>query len=155
MSKGHRVTIIGVSGVLFCAGVVLALACLPAPSRTYSFATVAAGLRQHPNAWLGRTIIVRGRAWATCPGCRHELDLLADPANPQSNPDSSLPIIIALDAPTAFVRRIPLVGPTLAPPLRLPTTGAYRVRIERDPKAGPGAACGGLWCYRAIVVPPF
>jgi len=152
MGKGLRVILIG---VLLCAGVSLALTRIPEPSRTYSFTTVAAGLRQHPNAWLGRTIAVRGHAWATCTGCRHELDILADPANPQGSPQSSLLLIIMLDAPTAFVRHIPLVGTALAPPLHLPATGTYRIRIERDPKAAPGAPCGGLWCYRAILVPPF
>jgi len=156
MSTGLRFTLIGVIGVLLCTGVALALVRPPMPSRTYSFATVAVGLLQHPNAWIGRAIVVRGRAWPTCTGCRHATDILEDPANPQDSPLSSLPLVMTLDAPTAFVRHIPLVGPALAPLPHLPATSTYRVRIERDPKPAPSAGCvNNLWCYRAIVVPPF
>jgi len=150
----RRTTQIVVMCALLCACVAAALAHGPLSGRAYTFAALAAGLGHQPNAWIGRTVVVQARAVATCAGCRHEQDLLADPqlAHP---PDAytSIPIVIKPDALTALVRRIPLLGAVLVPAPRLPLTGTFRVRIERDPKAGTATSCA-LWSYYAILVGP-
>jgi len=58
-------------GVVLVAGLVAAAVGRRAPAQAYTVAQVRAGLAQHPAAWVGRTVLVRGVAvessWVTGP----------------------------------------------------------------------------------------
>jgi len=58
-------------GVVLVAGLVVAAVGRRAPAQAYTVAQVRAGLAQHPAAWAGRTVLMRGVAvessWVTGP----------------------------------------------------------------------------------------
>jgi hypothetical protein len=102
--------------------------------RVYTVAQVTAGLAQHPAAWSGRTLDVRGRAMIPlCPGtasCRPPAAVLVD-----------------LHAPSSRIRLTwTKVNPLLTVLLRVPYVGAlgwvggvgvYRVHLIRSPLVVP------------------
>jgi len=53
--------VLGVLGVVLVIGLSAALAPPPPTEPVYTVAVVKAGLRLHPGAWIGRTVLVQGR----------------------------------------------------------------------------------------------
>jgi hypothetical protein len=116
----------------------------------YTVARVHAGLAHHPDAWVGRTVWVRGVAWY-CLGwaygpCLVRSPLLSDPGVDGGLAFASPPANSLL----ALVRAMPLVG-RLLPPRQAPRWGvlaAYRVQIH----AVPLVSCSYWPCYEVVLL---
>jgi hypothetical protein len=117
----------------------------------YAARTVRDGLTHDPSAWVGRTILVRGRVG----GCIPELDAVAWPCHshtdrqpPQTDTLEALPLVVDdADTMLSVARRIPVLSGMLPslPVLHWESAATYRVRI----RAGAFPFCGTGTCYEA------
>jgi hypothetical protein len=154
-------------------GLVVAVGLMVAATRSpgdqgpvYAIVQVQAGLADHPRAWVGRTVRLRGVAWPClawetgpclgsvtwpCPGwetgpCQGGSPILTDPGA-----DAGIALALQRTDPLlAFVRDVPLVG-KLVPPGPAPRWGvlaSYRVQI----RGVPITSCVYWPCYEAVLV---
>jgi hypothetical protein len=159
--KQYPVLLAGAPALVLVACVVLAAVHTQrAQGAVYTVAQVQAGLADHPRAWLGWTVRVRGLVvpcqadtadpnlppFQSCGGW--PLDLL-DSGSPGTG--AFLRLSWSTQNPLlAAVRRLPLVGrllPAPAAPART-TLATYRVRL----RVAPSAVCSGTPCYEALVL---
>lgn len=129
-----------------------------APGPVYALAQVQAGLADHPRAWVGRTVWVRGMA-EPCPWwggttrlwqCADEpLILVADPAGQVAEP---LPLSQpAPNALLAVLRGLPLLHDLVARWRAVPVFTPARFRVRIHSLAAP--ACGGRSpCYEVLLL---
>jgi hypothetical protein len=116
----------------------------------YSVAQVRAGLVDHPQAWVGQTVQVRGVAWpclgrATGP-CLVRSPILTDP-----EADAGLAFAPQrANLLLAFIRTVPLVGKLLPPGQRLHwgELASHRVQIRDVPLV----SCTYWPCYEVVLV---
>ena len=140
---------LGVMTLVLAAATLLAVLI---PSRysgpVYAVAEVQAGLQHNPQRWVGRTVLVHGRAIVThCPGwCPYAPQFLIDAQVPYSPstycpPPQSIPIKWTVDPHVAILLQLPLLGPLISPFVRghLGGVGTYRVQLQRNP-----AVCNGI-----------
>jgi len=104
--------------------------------RVYTGAQVTTGLAQHPTAWSGRTLNVRGRAVIVpCPGtaaCRPSAAVLVDMHEPGSRMRLTWTRVNPL---LRVLLRIPYVGRVALG--RVGGVGVYRVLILRSTRVVP------------------
>jgi len=144
-------------GVLLAA--VLAVAAFAGVGRSpiYSVAAVQAGLARDPQAWLGRTVLVRGVV-EPCLGSGSLARFLHCHRQPQDrlDPDpategGSLPLVSgSQNVWLAFLRHLPLMDRVL-PPQQTPqwrTLATYRVQL----RAMPAGDCTGQPYYEALLL---
>jgi hypothetical protein len=129
---------------------VKALAGRQEQGRVYSVAQVRAGLVDHPQAWVGQTVQVRGVAWP-CLGWATGPCLVRSPILTDPEADAGLAFAPQrANLLLAFIRTVPLVG-NLLPPGQLPHWGElvpHRVQV----RALPLASCTYWPCYAVVLV---
>jgi hypothetical protein len=127
--------VLGALGLVLVAGLLTAVGRRPLAEPVYTVAAVRAGLRQHPQAWIGRTVLVQGRLagaldWGTAHG--------SSPLNPLY-PLRGLMVRIRLVPPDlkGFPPR-DWRGPDLwvAPHLALPPWGSLVAVLRHVPVVG-------------------
>lgn len=147
--------LLAVSSLVLLLGGALVLTRAPAPAPVYAVAQVQVGLANHPQAWLGRVVWVRGVA-DPCPwwGEATRLWQCADDPLilvPARTDPVAAPLPLGQPAPNgilAALRRLPLLRALVAAPRAVPvyTTARFRVRLHRL----AASACGGRApCYEA------
>lgn len=123
----------------------------------YSLAQIQTELADHPHAWVGRTVLVRGVAepcpwWGQTARLRQCADqplvLVPAPADPRANP---LPL--RQQAPTqllALLRGLPLLHDLVSPSPAVLVFRPARFRVHVHTLAA--SACGGRsTCYEALL----
>lgn len=130
--------LIAVVGILLAlVPILLAVAFRPGGGPIYSVAAVDRGLQQHPRAWLGHTIRVRGRAIAVARDAAffQLKDLRAD--------DSWLVWAVQDDRLRVVLRGLPLVRRLVPAPQRahFGTPAVYTVRIGDPQSSCTVASC--------------
>lgn len=149
----------GMFGAVLIAGLgVAVLSARPAAGPVYTVAGLRERLAAQPDAWAGRTVVVRGMA-EPCPWwgggarlwqCADEpLVLVAGPFDAVAEP---LPLgQTAPGTALAFLRDVPILHEVLARPRAVPvfTPSRFRVRLQ-----GLAAqSCGGRSpCYAALLL---
>jgi hypothetical protein len=105
--------------------------------RVYTVAQVRAGLARNPQAWVGRTVLVRGTMVVVAFSCPDVGRFRCTPIQwDEIDPDVPGPHPLILSpAPTnpllALVHRLPLVGPLMPWPWPLREgPGVYRVQLR-------------------------
>ena len=141
--------LLGLIGGLFYA---LPLAGGQDQDHVYTVAQVLAGLAHDPQAWVGRTALVRGAALSLLPGCaptRWCPAGLYEPRTPRPGP------ILLLEPGPAdplveSLRRVPLLAGVAPRPQRLHgrATAVYRVRFP----AVAQRSCDARPCVTAVLV---
>jgi hypothetical protein len=118
-----------------------------------TLAEIHTHLIRNPRAWVGRIIMVRGRAMsAHCLWPAPEATSCPDP-EPSSivDPSGALPLAVDAAQPLlAGMRRLPLLGRMLPSPqpVQWGAVGTYRVRLE----PAPAASCAASPCYAAVLL---
>src|SRR5438067_1812515 len=122
-----------------------------AAERVYTVAQVHAAMAHDPQAWVGRTILVRGTAVGLLPSsCLPAVWCsvgLVQPGAPDRS--SFVPLVPKpADPLVAFVRGVALVGHVVPPPQRLHwgTPAIYRVQIHAV------SSCAGSSCFDALLL---
>jgi hypothetical protein len=120
----------------------------------YSVAQVQAGLANQPQAWVGRTVRVRGVVGG-CPykvagPCASWQPELREPAPRSTEAGAGLvlvPVPARSDALTALLRRIPWVRMLVRGPqvVQWDIAATYQVEL----RTMPASQCGGAPCYEA------
>jgi hypothetical protein len=121
----------------------------------YAVVQVQAGLAEHPQAWVGRTVRVRGLV-KSCPYVRHGpcarwQPALSDTSTVALSIDvEPLPLVRGSASPLlAGLRRVPFLGSLTPAPqeLRWDTPTIYRVQLRTG-------SCGmaQLPCYEALLL---
>jgi hypothetical protein len=159
--KRYPIPLTAALGLVLVAGAVLATHEQHAQGTVYTVTQVQAGLAEHPRAWLGWTMRVRGLVVPCQVGPDDPPNLppsqscsgwpadLVDPGS--ASAAAFLPLTWSLQSPLlAALRRLPLLGPLLpapAAPTRTTIT-TYRVRL----RVAPSAVCSSTPCYEALVL---
>lgn len=146
--KGYPRRPLALLGLMLSTSVLVALTVSSdvTPDAVYSVAQVQAGLADHPQAWIGRTVRVRGMA-DPCPfqggttrlwQCADEpFILVPGPADPAAEP---LPLsALAPDTLLAVLRALPLLRAVAPPPDPMALSQAvpvfrparFRVQVRR------------------------
>jgi hypothetical protein len=144
------------AGLCLLLGLALAVCGLRDRGPIYSVAAIQARLARHPDAWVGRTLLVRGVAVA--PPCAQQsvTVVLCGPLRfALRDPDpAAAPLGMALawagsDSLLTSLRRVPFVGSIVPAPqaIRWDVVAVYRVRF----RALAGRSCG-VGCYAAVVL---
>jgi hypothetical protein len=123
----------------------------------YTVNQVTAGLSQHPVAWSGRTIRVRGlieQSYATCGGpvgwCVPSSYILVGYPSAQPNlPIPTLTLHPEADPVLNALRRIPGLGTWIARPQPLLGTGVFLLKLRAVTTRNQ---CGAAPCYVAVLV---
>jgi hypothetical protein len=126
------------------------------PSRVYTAGEVRAGLARHPQAWLNRTLLVRGVAGIAC--CHWNTADASQCAPAQAILGAAGPgmaraaLGLAWAGPDPLltvVRRMPLLGRLVPAPavIRWGVLATYWVQL----RAVAGGPCGGTTCYEAFL----
>ena len=158
--KGHPGLLLALLGLILTTSLLVAITAGSdvTPGAVYSVAQVQAGLADHPQAWVGRTVRVRGMA-EPCPWwggtarlwqCADEpLILVSDPADLVAEP---LPLSrLAPDALLAVLRALPLLHDLVARSRAVPvfTPARFGVRLHRL----AAQSCGGRSpCYAVVLL---
>lgn len=117
-------------------------------ARVYSLAVVQAGLARSPEAWVGRTIMVRGMVVTGSPADYPSPSLMDADAAAAVDP---LPLARAGPDPLrAFLRRLPWLGSLAsgAQAIRWDEVAIYRVQLRVQVRAH----CDGIRCYEAVLL---
>lgn len=127
----------------------------------YSVAAVLDHLERGPHAWIGRTLLVRGRiipctpieisSGAPCPMLVPGTPVLSDASSsPRTMTDALMLTQGSSDPLLAQARRLPLLGDLLPAPQVLiwGVVGIYRVQLR--PMADSN--CGAGECYEAVLL---
>jgi hypothetical protein len=154
----HRALLIASLGLVLVA--VLAMVVLDRPfdrRPVYSVAQLHSHLEKEPRRWLGRTLLVRGKAMAAaCVESAATAILCAPPRVFLTDPDPSLAVRPLLPLAAAgsdpwltSVRRLPLIGRFAPPPqvIRWEQVAVYRVRLR-----SPAGTSGERGSYEALLV---
>jgi hypothetical protein len=122
----------------------------------YSVQEVQMGLAHDPDAWLGRTVWVRGIAARD--SCRSLTPSLAgttcrDWRLGLFDAAGAAPLPLTLGAPNpllALLRRLPLAGQLVPPPqvVQWGAVATYRVQL----RAAPAGPCASPACYEALLL---
>jgi len=133
--------------IIVAGATVLDLSHRPASSRIYTVTAVVAGLYSNPQAWLGRTIRLRGivRSCGASWSCHGATPYLADGSVETTDWAHQLQVVPAPpDRNLTFWRRFPGFGALLPQPQQLKGTipTVYRVLLTAD-------MCGV--CFEGIV----
>lgn len=158
----RRLALAAAALALAAGGLVAALHSAGAFSAVYSVAALRAELARHPDAWTGRSVLVRGTVTGFMPGsypvAARQLPpgflpiaamLVDDPG--ATKPFGGLPIALAPeDAALSFLRRLPVVGrfAPRAQTFHWDSAAVYRVRMQ----AAPHGVCGRAHCYEAVLL---
>jgi hypothetical protein len=122
----------------------------PDQGPVYTVAQVQAGLAHHPQAWVGRTVRMRGVAWR-CLGWAYGPCLIPSPILTDPGAYTGLGLTRRTATPLlAFVHALPLVDRLvpLEQASRWGVLASYRVQI----RAVPIAACVYWPCYEALLL---
>lgn len=144
-----------VTRLLLVAGIIVGVSLLwmtilhGGSQRTYTVAQIAVGLRQHPAAWVGRTVFVRG--WfmpSFCPRCGPSF-LYADASGDSwyllIDPGGRDPIL-------GFLRHVPLLGYVVPGP-QIPQQNVamtYRITLIHARPSCYKSVCVGLTTGRPL-----
>jgi hypothetical protein len=142
----RRVWITGAGVGLVLLGLAVAAPGPWSAGQAVSVSAVMAGLRYHPQRWVGRTLVVYGRAVVSyCPpaaSCPFMPQLLVDAGVPpqasafQYPLAQSLPLAWSVDPRLEGPLHLPVVGVVLAswvhPHAQLGGVGTYHIRIRRQ-----------------------
>jgi hypothetical protein len=160
--KGHPGFLFALLGLVLTTSLSVAIifAIRSAEGPVYSVATVQAGLADQPQAWVGRTVRVRGLAELCLAGgsagdlplfqsCSQWPPSLADPDSGDAR-EPPLPLTWDTQSQLDWLRSVPLLS-RLVPPAPAPhpwTLAMYQVRLQR----APARLCGVPTCYEAQLV---
>jgi hypothetical protein len=121
-------------------------------NQLYSVSEVQANLERHPEAWVGRTVWVRGIVLPAGCGASDSMPCHDKPVYVLDRTGAALLPLAEqrLNPLLALLRRLPLVH-LLMPQLQVVRWGAlatYRVRLM----AVPATVCGPTPCYRMLLL---
>ena len=125
-----------------------------APIRLYTVAQVRTLLRDAPDRWIGRTVLLQATAkpcpWWHDPAARQyclgQQEVLFQADDRQSG--APLPLATAALSPLeSALRGLPFLGAMLEHPQPIPLYRPALFRVELQAVAS--SACGGWWCYQA------
>ncbi len=149
-------------GAIALLGLVSCLLCVTAvaggPKHVYTVSQVLAGVERDPQAWVGRTALVRGIALQLVPGCGSGYWCPSGLYEPNTRRPGPILLLEPGSTDPLFMRlrRVPVFNGLLPRPQRMDDHGAavYRVSFQ----AVRHTSCGIRLCLTALLVdtaPPY